>query len=241
MRTTPILAISFLLTACAANKPDAAPPSTPDTTEPAKTEPAEPDATAEAPAEPTKAEPEPAKPAEGDVLAVVGKIADATTFNELLNLSDVSKGLHSMEGTGYTLLVPNDAAFARLPKGTIDPGSYMQITDRSKDVIKSGGEWISSIALENLAMGFPGVAEAAVIGVPHAKWAERPLLIVVRRPGAEVDTGALLGHLATSVPRWWLPDAVEFIDALPHTATGKVSKLQLRQHFKDYRLPAAAT
>ena len=120
MRTTPILAISFVLTACAANKPDAAPPTTPDTTEPAKTEPAEPDATAEAPAEPTKAEPEPAKPAEGDVLAVVGKIADATTFNELLNLSDVSKGLHSMEGTGYTLLVPNDAAFARLPKGTID-------------------------------------------------------------------------------------------------------------------------
>jgi len=115
----------------------------------------------------------------------------------------------------------------------------MQITDRSKDVIKSGGEWISSIALENLAVGFPGVAEAAVIGVAHPKWAERPLLIVVRRPGAEVDPGALLGHLAPQVPRWWLPDAVEFVDALPHTATGKISKLQLRERFKDYRLPAA--
>ncbi len=123
---------------------------------------------------------------------------------------------------------------------TIDPAAYMQITDRSKDVIKSGGEWISSIALENLAMGFAGVAEAAVIGVPHAKWAERPLLIVVRRPGAEVDPGALLGHLAPHVPRWWLPDAVEFVDAIPHTATGKVSKLQLRELFKDYRLPAEA-
>ena len=122
---------------------------------------------------------------------------------------------------------------------TLDPAAYMQITDRSKDVIKSGGEWISSIALENLAVGFPGVAEAAVIGVAHPKWAERPLLIVVRRPGAEVDPGALLGHLAPQVPRWWLPDAVEFVDALPHTATGKISKLQLRERFKDYRLPAA--
>lgn len=118
MRTSTILALS-LLTACAANKPDAAPPASPDA-EVAKPEPAAPEATAEAPAEPAKAEPEPAKPAAPDVLGVVAKIADATTFNELLSLSDAAKGMHSMEGTGFTLLVPNDAAFARLPKGTVD-------------------------------------------------------------------------------------------------------------------------
>ena len=123
---------------------------------------------------------------------------------------------------------------------TLDADAYMQITDRSKDVIKSGGEWISSITLENLAVGFPGVAEAAVIGIQHPQWTERPLLVVVRRPAAEVDAGALLGHIAPHVPRWWLPDAVEFVDALPHTATGKVSKLLLRQQFKDYTLPQAS-
>ena len=132
-----------------------------------------------------------------------------------------------------------DGWFSTGDVATLDPAGYMQITDRSKDVIKSGGEWISSITVEYLAMGFPGVAEAAVIGVAHPKWTERPLLIVVRRPGADVDPGALLGHLAPNVPRWWLPDAVEFVDALPHTATGKVSKLLLRQQFKDYALPAA--
>jgi len=130
-----------------------------------------------------------------------------------------------------------DGWFSTGDVATIDPGSYMQITDRSKDVIKSGGEWISSIALENLAMGFPGVAEAAVIGVAHPRWTERPLLVVVRRAGAEVDPGALLGHVAPNVPKWWLPDAVEFVDSLPHTATGKVSKLLLRQQFTAYVLP----
>jgi acyl-CoA synthetase (AMP-forming)/AMP-acid ligase II len=132
-----------------------------------------------------------------------------------------------------------DGWFSTGDVATLDADAYMQITDRSKDVIKSGGEWISSIALENLAMGFPGVAEAAVIGVAHPQWAERPLLVVVRRPNAEIDTGALLGHIAPHVPRWWLPDAVEFVDSLPHTATGKVSKLLLRQQFKDYTLPHA--
>jgi fatty-acyl-CoA synthase len=133
-----------------------------------------------------------------------------------------------------------DGWFSTGDVATLDRDAYMQITDRSKDVIKSGGEWISSIALENLAMGFPGVAEAAVIGVAHPRWTERPLLIVVRRAGAEVDPGALLGHIAPSVPKWWIPDAVEFIDQLPHTATGKVSKLLLRQQFAGYALPEAA-
>lgn len=118
MRTSTILALSLLLTACAANKPDAAAPSPPDATETAK--PAEPAAAAETPEPAPTPEPEAEKPAGADVLAVVGKIADATTFNELLALSDVAKGLHSMDGVGYTLLVPNDAAFARLPKGTVD-------------------------------------------------------------------------------------------------------------------------
>ena len=129
--------------------------------------------------------------------------------------------------------------FATGDVATIDPAGYMQITDRAKDVIKSGGEWISSITLENLAVGFPGVAEAAVIAIPHPTWAERPLLLILRKPGAEVDPAALRAHLEAHVAKWWLPDAIEFVDSLPHTATGKLSKLQLRQQFKDYKLPAA--
>jgi acyl-CoA synthetase (AMP-forming)/AMP-acid ligase II len=130
-----------------------------------------------------------------------------------------------------------DGWFSTGDVATLDPAGFMQITDRSKDVIKSGGEWISSITLENLAMGHPAVAEAAVIGVAHPRWGERPLLVVVRRPGADPDPTALIDHVAAQVPRWWRPDAVTFVDALPHTATGKVSKLQLRQQLADYKLP----
>ena len=130
-----------------------------------------------------------------------------------------------------------DGWFSTGDVATIDPAAYMQITDRSKDVIKSGGEWISSITLENLAVGFPGVQEAAVIAVAHPRWTERPLLVVVARPGVTIDPAALLRHIAPHVPKWWLPDAVEFAHDLPHTATGKVSKLLLRQRFADYRLP----
>ncbi len=120
---------------------------------------------------------------------------------------------------------------------TIDPDGYMQITDRSKDVIKSGGEWISSIDLENIAMGHPAVAEAAVIGVAHPKWDERPLLVVVKKPGAEVSKDELLNYYEDKVAKWWLPDDVAFVDQLPHTATGKLSKLMLRKEFAAYRLP----
>ncbi len=122
---------------------------------------------------------------------------------------------------------------------TIDPDGYLQITDRSKDVIKSGGEWISSIDLENIAMGHPAVAEAAVIGVRHPKWDERPLLIVVKKPGAEVARDELLQFYEGKIAKWWLPDDVVFVGELPHTATGKLSKLTLRQQFQDYRLPSA--
>ena len=122
---------------------------------------------------------------------------------------------------------------------TIDADGSMQIVDRSKDVIKSGGEWISSIDLENAAMGHPDVAEAAVIGLPHPKWDERPLLIVVRKPGRELAPEAVREFLEGKVARWQLPDDVVFLPEMPHGATGKVLKIQLREMFKDHRLPTA--
>ena len=119
---------------------------------------------------------------------------------------------------------------------TLDPEGYMQITDRSKDVIKSGGEWISSIDLENIAIAHPAIAEAAVIGVRHPKWDERPIVVAVKRPGQEVSRDELLGFYEGKIAKWWMPDDVVFVAELPHTATGKLSKLTLRQQFKDFRL-----
>ena len=121
---------------------------------------------------------------------------------------------------------------------TIDRYGYMQITDRAKDVIKSGGEWISSIDLENLAVGHPKVAEAAVIGVPHPKWDERPLLVVILKKGEHATKDDILGFMQGKVAKWWMPDDVAFVDEIPHTATGKIQKLVLRQQFKGYRLPS---
>ena len=118
----------------------------------------------------------------------------------------------------------------------LHPDDTMQITDRAKDVIKSGGEWISSVELENAALGCAGVAEAAAIGVAHPKWDERPLLLVVRKPGAAVTEREVVAHLATQVAKWWLPDAMVFVDELPHTATGKLLKTALREAYKDFRL-----
>jgi len=120
---------------------------------------------------------------------------------------------------------------------SIDPRGYLGITDRTKDVIKSGGEWISSIELENFAATLDGVAEAAVIGVAHERWAERPLLLVVPAPGAELDTGAILEAFKGNVAKWWIPDDCIVVAALPHTATGKISKKDLREQFADYRWP----
>ena len=121
---------------------------------------------------------------------------------------------------------------------TIDEHGYMAITDRTKDVIKSGGEWISSIDVENAAMGHPGVAEAAVIGRYHPRWSERPLLIVVRdKAGQDVSAEEILAFLEGQIAKWWMPDAVEFIDAIPHTATGKIQKVALRETFKDFEFP----
>jgi fatty-acyl-CoA synthase len=132
--------------------------------------------------------------------------------------------------------VDDEGFFTTGDVATIDADGFLQLVDRAKDVIKSGGEWISSIDVENAAMSHPGVAEAAVIGLPHPKWQERPLLVVVKRAGAEVDRQGVLDHLAARIAKWWLPDDVVFVDSLPHTATGKLLKTQLRKQFSDYRL-----
>jgi len=122
---------------------------------------------------------------------------------------------------------------------TIDAHGYMQITDRSKDVIKSGGEWISSIEIENLAVGHPKVAEAAVIGVAHPKWGERPLLIVVAKKDQKLNREEMLTFMQGKIAKWWMPDDVAFLEEIPHTATGKILKTALREKFKDYVLPTA--
>jgi 3-(methylthio)propionyl---CoA ligase len=130
-----------------------------------------------------------------------------------------------------------DGWFATGDVATIDEEGYMQITDRSKDVIKSGGEWISSIDLENIAVGHPKLIEAAVIGVPHPKWTERPLLIVIKKDDEEVNKDEILVWLEDKVVKWWMPDDVVFVDEIPHTATGKILKMELRKQFVDYVLP----
>jgi fatty-acyl-CoA synthase len=122
---------------------------------------------------------------------------------------------------------------------TIDPLGYMQITDRAKDVIKSGGEWISSIDIENIAVGAEGVACAAVIGVAHPKWDERPLLIIEPKPGANPTREQLLAFLEGKIAKWWMPDDVVFVEKIPLGATGKINKLALREQFKAYVLPSA--
>ncbi|MFZ0257129.1 MAG: 3-(methylthio)propionyl-CoA ligase [Gammaproteobacteria bacterium] len=134
-----------------------------------------------------------------------------------------------------------DGWFSTGDVATIDPQGYMQITDRSKDVIKSGGEWISSIALENIAIGHPEVVEAAAIGAAHAKWEERPLLIVVRRGDSTLTRDEILRYFEGKVAKWWIPDDAVFVDELPHTATGKLFKLKLREKYKNHLLTAKAT
>jgi fatty-acyl-CoA synthase len=142
------------------------------------------------------------------------------------------------KGEGGDILDP-DGFFDTGDVATIDPYGYMQITDRSKDVIKSGGEWISSIDIENLAVGHPKVAEAAVIGIRHPKWDERPLLIIVLKKDQTATKDELLGFLQGKIAKWWMPDDVVIVDEIPHTATGKIQKITLRERFRDYILPTA--
>ncbi|MGB7405722.1 MAG: long-chain-fatty-acid--CoA ligase [Pacificimonas sp.] len=135
------------------------------------------------------------------------------------------------------VILDEDGWFDTGDVATIDEHGYMQITDRAKDVIKSGGEWISSIELENEAVAAPGVAEAAVIGLPHPKWDERPLLVCVAKAGSSPTKNDVLSHLEGRIAKWWTPDDVVFVEEIPHTATGKIQKLTLRQQFKDHVLP----
>ena len=143
---------------------------------------------------------------------------------------------------GETPLVTDEHGHRWFPTGdvaTIDADGYMQITDRSKDVIKSGGEWISSIDIENIAMAHPAIAMAACIGMPHPKWDERPIVAVVRKPGAEVTREELLAFYEGKTAKWQIPDDVVFVDAIPLGATGNMLKTRLRELLKDYKLPTA--
>ncbi len=134
---------------------------------------------------------------------------------------------------GQTL--DDDGWFETGDVACFDQHGYMQITDRLKDVIKSGGEWISSIELENCAVNHPKVAEAAVVGIPHAKWTERPLLLVILKQGESIDREEMLAWFDGKVAKWWIPGDVVFVDELPHTATGKLSKKDIREAYKDFR------
>jgi len=158
---------------------------------------------------------------------------DGETFGHLLVRGPaVSKAYFKHD---EEILTP-DGWFDTGDIATIDPLGFMQITDRDKDVIKSGGEWISSIEIENEAVGCPGVAEAAVIGLPHPKWSERPLLIIIRDAGSDIDKDGVLAYLDGKIAEWWMPDDVVFVDEIPHTATGKIQKMELRKQFKDFIL-----
>ncbi len=163
---------------------------------------------------------------------------DGKAFGHLLVRGPWIVGQY-FKGDGGDIL-DADGYFDTGDVATIDPMGYMQITDRAKDVIKSGGEWISSIDIENYAVGHPAVMEAAVIGVAHPKWDERPLLVIVKKEGMSVTGEDVLDFIAPKIAKWWMPDDVQFVDELPHTATGKISKLELRKQFAAYRLPTAA-
>lgn len=162
---------------------------------------------------------------------------DGTTFGRLkVRGPCVAKSYAKGDGTE---VFDDDGWFDTGDVSTLDEYGYMQITDRSKDVIKSGGEWISSIDLENAAVGCPGVQEAAAIGMAHPKWDERPILVIVKRDGADVTREQVLEYMKDKTAKWSMPDDVIFVDEIPHTATGKISKLTLRDELKDYVLPTA--
>lgn len=161
---------------------------------------------------------------------------DGKTFGRLMVKGpSVSKGYYGIDAA----ILDEEGFFDTGDVATIDENGYMLITDRSKDVIKSGGEWISSIELENLAVGHPDVAEAAVIGIAHPKWDERPLLVIITKPDRGPTKDEILAFMSGKIAKWWMPDDVVFVDTIPHTATGKILKTALREQFRDYRLPTA--
>ena len=161
---------------------------------------------------------------------------DGKTFGRLMVKGpSVSKGYYGIDAA----ILDEEGFFDTGDVATIDENGYMLITDRSKDVIKSGGEWISSIELENLAVGHPDVAEAAVIGIAHPKWDERPLLVIITKPDRVPTKDEILAFMSGKIAKWWMPDDIVFVDEIPHTATGKILKTALREQFRDYRLPTA--
>ena len=157
---------------------------------------------------------------------------DGTTFGRLkVRGPAISKAYFGLDEN----ILDDDGYFDTGDVATIDENGYMNITDRAKDVIKSGGEWISSIELENLAVGHPDVAEAAVIGIPHPKWDERPLLLIVLKPDRSPAKEEILAFMQGKIAKWWMPDEVLFVPEIPHTATGKISKKTIRDQFKEFR------
>lgn len=164
---------------------------------------------------------------------------DGVASGELLVRGPAVTGGYYENDAASRAAFDGDGWFRTGDIATIDPDGFILIVDRIKDIIKSGGEWISSIDLENAAMGHPAVAEAAVIAMPHPKWGERPLLIVVPTVGAAAGKGDIIAFLATKIARWSLPDDVVFVETLPHTATGKLQKSTLREQFAGYVLPTA--
>ena len=160
---------------------------------------------------------------------------DGVAFGDLLVRGPWIANSYFKEGPGDS--VTEDGWFRTGDVGTLDPDGYLQVTDRSKDVIKSGGEWISSIELENIAVGHAEVTEACVIGVHHPKWDERPLLLIIRAEGSNLDRDAMLKFFEGKIAKWWMPDDVVFVSELPHTATGKLLKAKLREEYGEHKLP----
>jgi fatty-acyl-CoA synthase len=163
---------------------------------------------------------------------------DGSTYGRLMVRGPTIAGAY-FKGEGGEIL-DNEGFFDTGDVATIDEHGFMQITDRAKDVIKSGGEWISSIEIENIAVGHPKAELAAVIGAAHPKWDERPVLVVKLKPGESQDKQEHLDFLQGKIAKWWMPDDVVFVDDIPLGATGKIDKKLLRERMKDYRLPTAA-
>jgi len=162
---------------------------------------------------------------------------DGKTFGRL-KVRGPAVAASYFKGEGGNIL-DKDGFFDTGDVATVDELGYMKITDRAKDVIKSGGEWISSIDIENIAVGHPDVAEAAVIGIAHPKWDERPLLVIVAKKDRKISKADMLKFMEGKIAKWWMPDDVIFVEEIPHTATGKILKTALRDKFRDYRLPTA--
>ena len=164
---------------------------------------------------------------------------DGTASGELHVRGPFIAGGYFEDAAATAGALDGEGWFATGDVSTVDPDGFMTIVDRSKDLIKSGGEWISSIDLENAALGHPAVAEAAAIGLPHPKWGERPLLVVVKAAGAEAAAPEIVDYLAGRVAKWWLPDDVAFVEEIPHSATGKIRKTALREMFAGHAFSTA--